>query len=178
MHPPASPKSPVVQFAKTAFVGLGNATLIGLILLIFADVLMRNLFNLPIPGVMEITEHWLTVPMVFIGIWWAGVTNEHVRVTMMTEKLGPKANLVAEGITSVVSAAILLIMSWYAFGVAYESFQDGEYAGAYELLIWPVRFVTGLGFFTLAIVILQRFYTLLRAGGEMGQSSSDISEAL
>lgn len=167
-----------VQIAKTAFVGLGNATLIGLILLIFGDVLMRNLFNLPIPGVMEITEHWLMVPMVFIGIWWAGVTNEHVRVTMMTEKLGPKAGLVSEGIVSALSVMMLLAMSWYAFGVAYESFQDGEYAGAYELLIWPVRFVTGLGFFSLAIIIAHRFYTLLLAGGETAQNSSEISEAL
>lgn len=166
------------RLAKVAFVGLGNLTLVGLILLIFVDVVMRNTVNMPIPAVMEVTQHWMMVPMVFIGIWWAGLSNEHVRVTIMTEKLGPKAQLAAEVIGGVMSVLLLLVMSWYAFGVAYDSFESGEYAGAYEIYIWPVRFVTGLGFASLAILIAQRLYTLVRQGGPAAETPADISEAL
>lgn len=178
MQTPSPQSLSVWRLGKVAFVGLGNATLIGLILLVFADVLLRNLINMPIPGVMEVSEHWLMVPMVFVGIWWAGHSNEHVRVTMVTEKLGAKASLVAEIIVGMLSAALLTLMSWYAFTVAWSSYIDGEYAGAFEIIIWPVRFVTGLGFLSLALVVLQRVWLALRADGAAAPEQTDINEGL
>ncbi|GAA0616207.1 TRAP transporter small permease [Paenochrobactrum glaciei] len=164
------------RLGKTVFVGLGTFCIIALILLIFSDVLSRNIFNKPIPGVMEMTEHWLMVPMTFVGIWWAALKNEHVRVTILTEVLGSKSRLIAEVVVGCCAAFFLLQMSWIGLGVAIESYQDGEYAGAFKIITWPVRFVAVIGFLSFACVIALRLYTILKAGGAE-ELSSDTTEA-
>ncbi len=163
------------RWSKTVFVGLGTFCIIALISLVFIDVLARNIFNKPIPGVMEVTEHWLMVPMAFVGIWWAGLKNEHVRVTILTEVLGSKSRLVAELIVGVCAVMFLLLMSWIGLEVAIESYQDGEYAGAFKIITWPVRFVAAFGLFSFACVIALRLYTIVKAG-RAEEPSSDMAE--
>ena len=176
-HPSTRPEMALWRFGKTLFVGLGTFCIIALIALIFIDVLSRNILNKPIPGVMEVTEHWLMVPMAFVGIWWAGLKNEHVRVTILTEVLGPKSRLISELIVGLCSVFFLLQMAWVGLDVAIESYQDGEYAGAFKILIWPVRFVGVFGFFSFACVIAMRLYSILKAG-RADEISTDATEAL
>jgi TRAP-type C4-dicarboxylate transport system permease small subunit len=166
------------RIGKTALIGLGTFCLYALVLLTFADVLSRNLFNRPIPGVLEVTEYWLMVPMVFIGIWWAGLGHEHVRVTMLTEALGRNSLKLAESVVALISILILLRMAWLGFHVAYESMSDGEYAGAYKIVIWPVRFVTALGFLSFALVIAKHIYLVLFRAETDAEEHMESPEAL
>lgn len=166
----------VWRLSKRVFVGFGSFCIVALILLIFTDVLSRNIFNKPIPGVMEVTEHWLMVPLTFVGIWWAALKNEHVRVTILTEVLGSKSRLIAELIVGVCAVLFLLQTSWIGLQVAMESYQDGEYSGAFKIITWPVRFVVAIGFFSFACVIAMRLYTILKAG-RAEELSGDIEEA-
>lgn len=164
------------RFGKTAFVSLGTFCILSLILLIFVDVLSRNALNKPIPGVMEVTEHWLMVPMTFVGIWWAGLKNEHVSVTILTEALGHKSRVIAEVIVGICVVSFLLQMSWVGLDVALESYQDGEYAGAFKIVIWPVRFVTIFGFLSFACVVALRLFKIFKAG-RADEISTDVTEA-
>lgn len=164
------------RLGKSAFVGLGTFSILALISLIFIDVLSRNILNKPIPGVMEATEHWLMVPMTFVGIWWAGLKNEHVRVTILTEVLGPKSRMIAELIVGICVVLFLLQMSWVGLDVALESYQDGEYAGAFKIMIWPVRFVTIFGFLSFACVVVLRLFQILKAG-RADEISTDATES-
>lgn len=174
---PSTPKPSFRRTGKTVFAGLGAFCLFALILLIFLDVLSRNLFNTPIPGALEVTEYWLMVPLVSVGIWWAGVGHEHVRVSMLTEILGRNALRLADTIVSLLSIAILLRMAWLGFGVAFESMADGEYAGAYKIVIWPVRFIAALGFLSFALVLVTHVYTFLAGAGPEAEVHEDHMES-
>lgn len=175
---PGKRKLPVWRVGKAALTGLGSVCLYVLILLTFADVVSRNMFNTPIPGALEVTSYWLMVPMVFVGIWRAGVSHEHVRVSMLTEVLGRNALKLADGIVAVLSILILLKMAWLGFHVAFESMTDGEYAGAYKIAIWPVRFVTAVGFLSFALVIAQHLYVVLSGASPDADEPMESPEAL
>lgn len=176
--PPNRRKTSIWSLGKSVLVGLGTFCLYALVALTFTDVLSRNLFNTPIPGALEVTEYWLMVPMVFIGIWWAGLGHEHVRVTMLTEVLGRNALKLAEAIVALVAIAILLRMALLGFHVAYESMIDGEYTGAYKIVIWPVRFVTAIGFLSYALVLLRHLVVVLKGRDTDSDDHLESPEAL
>lgn len=178
MQPSRTSRPSFWRLGKAALTGLGSFCLYALIALTFTDVLMRNLFNKPVPGALEVTEYWLMVPMVFVGIWWAGVSHEHVRVSMLTEILGRNALKLTDGIVSVLSILILLRMAWLGFHVAFESMTDSEYAGAYKIVIWPVRFVSAVGFLSFALVIAQHLYGVLSGTTPEAEEHMESPEAL
>ncbi|NIY76769.1 TRAP transporter small permease [Thalassospira sp. HF15] len=167
-----------LDICRQMLVRLGTFCIYALVLLILADVLSRNLFNLPVPGVLEVSQYWLMVPMVCIGIWWAGRTHQHVRVTMLTENLGENALKLADAIAGCAAVLGLLIVSWFSFQVAYESMLDGEYAGAYKIVIWPVRYVVALGFLSFAFVIARQLVDTLSNPKRCDSVHSENPEAL
>lgn len=140
------------NIAQCILLSLGGLATAMLIVLTFGDVITRNLFNYPIPGALEMSEYWSMVTLVSVGIWWSGVIRDHVQVTLMTETLGPKTKRAFDILVEVISTIFLLSIALVSFQQAAQSMKEGEYAGAYMTIIWPVRYVFAIGFAAYAFV--------------------------
>lgn len=164
-----SSKAMWVFFSKLVrifLLSLGSIGILALVLLIFADIIARNLFSVPIPGVLEISRYWLMVTLVAIGLWWASVDESHVEVTILTEHLGTTSRRVAAIIVAVVSIPFLFWLAWLGFFEAMKAMARSEYAGAYRIPIWWVRFVIAAGFFAFGIMIFLRIVRIVRCNDE------------
>lgn len=109
--------SKIIQ--KISFVGLilSSATLFVIVALIFVDVILRYVFNNPIPGQQELAE-LSTVVVVYFGLPWATRIRSHVRVEPITGKFPPSVRSILYGILDFIIVAFMVLMAWKVFAQA------------------------------------------------------------
>ncbi len=90
---------------------LGAAFLIPLMLLTSADVVGRDLFNHPIPGVVELSEYLLTV-LILLGLGYAQQVKAHVGISLLTSRVSPPAGLVVQILTTLIGLFVFSLLVW------------------------------------------------------------------
>lgn len=151
---------------------LGALSSVSTILMMFAitvDVVARNFAGEPIPGLLEISETAL-VATVFLGISYAGVTNAHVSVDLLTSKLSPKSSRLIAGVMWLLGA---LMVVWFLVATAERAMQSttmGEVTqGLMVWPVWPTRWVIVLGLVAFLVVALTNAYLSFRLEPLLGE---------
>lgn len=133
---------------------LACAALAGLMLIITADVIGRDLFKKPVPGAIEIAQYFLMVPVVFFSLSAA----DHIRVRLLTARLPGRARLAVGYVAAVVSVIFTGLMSWKTAEIMSQTWHNGEILEGYlPLPLFPPRAIVFLGsalFFLKLIVVL------------------------
>lgn len=101
------------RFARLdAALGLAaGLLLLAMMLLTFADVVGRYVFNTPIRGAFELTELAL-LALVFAGLPLVSTADEHVTMDFVDKLLPPAARLALQRVVHLVCAAALLGLGW------------------------------------------------------------------
>jgi|FEC22Drversion2_1045045.scaffolds.fasta_scaffold00286_39 TRAP-type C4-dicarboxylate transport system permease small subunit len=85
--------------------------LMAMMLVTTIDVFGRYLLSRPLPGAFEITEIMLAMT-IFIGLPLVCLKEEHVAVTLLTERFRPRLRNVHAAIVSLACAGVLLVIAW------------------------------------------------------------------
>ena len=88
-----------------------SAILLAMMLLTFADVVLRYLFNRPVASAFELTELMLVV-LIFAGLPLVSWADEHVTMDFIDRVLSPSARRRLERGVHIVSAAIMVLLTW------------------------------------------------------------------
>ncbi len=88
-----------------------SAILMLLMLLTFADVVSRYLFNWPLRGAFELTELMLLI-LIFAGLPLVSHADEHVTMDFIDRILGPRARDVTVRLVHAVCAAVFFLLTW------------------------------------------------------------------
>jgi len=121
---------------------------------ITADVVLRYLFNTPIPGANEISRIALAW-IFFFGMVYAYNQGAHVRVTLFIRRI-PKYQSLLEvicGVIETVTFGFLAYVSWVYFS---ESWVKGEcFSAPVEIPYWLAKFAApiGLAIFSVGICL-------------------------
>ena len=89
----------------------GITVLFLMVCLTFVDVIMRYIFNMPIKGVLEITEVMMIVS-VFLAIAHTQDEKGHVAVDLISANLPAKPKLILEFITNLLVLGLFIIIIW------------------------------------------------------------------
>jgi TRAP-type C4-dicarboxylate transport system permease small subunit len=119
-----------------------------------ADALCRYLLNSPIIGAYEITEKYLMVAAIFLGLSYAYRGGVFIRVTFLVDRLPPALKQVADHIAillSLVFCAFILIATGQQ---AWRGLQDDTTLSALPIPVGPAYCLVPLGFLALTIVML------------------------
>ena len=145
----------VLRWVPAALRAVAMAAVLGMVLLVVADVVMRGLFNSPIQGTLELMTYWFMVVISFLGMWLAQVKREHITVTMITDRLRGPAKMVFRVFSAILTVAFLAALGWYGLEAALINMARGEYTGAFRVPIWPMRFLVpiGLGAYAITLII-------------------------
>lgn len=92
-----------------AFVGM--LFLLPMMLLTSTEVLSRAVWNRPIPGAVEMSSYMLAI-FILLGIAYTQQVKGHVRVTMLTSRLGEKAEAGLSVFTTLLSLFIVTLLAW------------------------------------------------------------------
>lgn len=103
----------------------GVVVLMGGVCITTADVALRKTINFSIPGTVDITQ--LTVMVcAFTAIPYAFATQGHVAVAILTDRLSPAGQLVAQLLAALLSAGLMAAVTWYGYETALREWGYGD----------------------------------------------------
>jgi TRAP-type C4-dicarboxylate transport system permease small subunit len=156
---------------------LGTLWIAALMLLINVDVIGRNLFASPLPGVPEMVALSI-VGIVFLQLADTLREGRFTRADILLDRLArsaPRAHDALHALFHGVGAALMLVILWASWEPLAESVRIREYVGAigaFQAPVWPVRLITLLGlaatalcYALLAVADLRRLAARGRQGG-------------
>lgn len=148
------------SIATAVLSAVGQLGIAFMVAVVIADVAMRSLFNAPILGALEVVTYWCMVTVSFIGMWIAQRRGEHISVTMLTDKMHPQAQFLHQLFGNILTLVFLLAVGWYGWGNALQNMARGEFTGATNVLIWPMRFLVPIAMVAFAIVLVSQTIAL------------------
>ncbi len=151
--------------------GIGaSLILFGLMVLTFADVIGRYLFNRPIAGSFEITELLLLV-LIFAGLPLVSHADEHVTMDFIDHML-PAA--LSRGLVRIVhglSAAMLFFLTWQVLLKARRISEYGDTTDVLRIPIAPfVYFMAAMVALTALVHVYRVFVPAVRRTGQAPQT--------
>lgn len=142
--------------------GLETAVLSGSILLMaalsIANVIGRNLFDESLAFASELSRV-LLVLVTFLGIGYGARCARHIRMSAFYDPLPPLGRKLLMVLTSLVTAALLLLLAWYALEYVRTSATIGRVTPSLQLPLYVVYAVVPIGF---VLGALQYLLTVVR----------------
>jgi TRAP-type C4-dicarboxylate transport system permease small subunit len=120
---------------------IGMAMIIPLMLLTFADVLLRGFFNKPIPGTFEISQYMLAV-FILLGAAYTQQVKGHVGVDFVTSRLSPRLRAICEIATTLLSLFIIAIVVWQGW---VEGITEKAVSDQLRIPQYPFRVLVAVG---------------------------------
>ncbi len=122
------------------------------------EVLARYFFNAPTIWAAEISQLFL-IWGTFLAMAYALKNRQHIRIEIVTARLGQKAQKVFESISLIFITALCVIVVWYGWGIAWDSFERGRSTGTMlNIPNWWAEAVIPTGF---TLLLLQSLIELL-----------------
>jgi len=140
---------------------VGSSWIFVLMCVITTDVSCRIFFNRPLQGTPEIVANSI-VAIAFLQIPYVLMTNNHVRATLLLDKLPLKKQAAFHLVACVVGVALfsmVVVNGWEGFKTAVEVGEfEGE--GALRIPTAPVRFIVLLGSFLMICEFARQIHTV------------------
>src|SRR5262245_35216196 len=119
-----------------------------------ADALSRYALNRPILGAYEITEKYLMVGAIFLGLSYAYRGGVFIRVTFLVDRLPSPLKLAANYLAYVVSLMFCVLILVATGQQAWRGLHDDTQLSALPLLVGPAYSLVPIGFLALTLVML------------------------
>jgi TRAP-type C4-dicarboxylate transport system permease small subunit len=158
-----------LDLAADGLLLVGGLAIFAMMLHITADVLMKLVFNAPLPGALEIVTYIYMVACTFLPLAHVMVSRSMIIVEVFTQGLSRKGVLGIESLAALLSCAYFGAMAVMSGLQAAAKTRMGEIQDAtyFELPVWPMRWVVVLACALVAVAALLSAiddWKLLRTG--------------
>jgi TRAP-type C4-dicarboxylate transport system permease small subunit len=135
---------------------LGMVILVIMVLLLVADIILRRVFNNPLPWSLEVVKIMLVV-IVFFAVAYCGTRGGHISIDVLTSRFPPKARAILYPIISFFGVGLFAFIAWGSSTHAMRLWETHRVTGILPIPIYPFVFVVTLGSALLALVLLIEF---------------------
>jgi len=144
----------VLSLCEFVLVTLAIAATAIMMLLTSADAVFRYAFNSPILGAYEITEKYLIVAAIFLGLSYAYRGGVFIRVTFLVDRLPPAWKMAANHLSHALSLLYCAIFIAATFQQALRSLSDDTTMTVLPILTGPSYMIVPVGFMAMFILML------------------------
>jgi TRAP-type C4-dicarboxylate transport system permease small subunit len=159
----------IIEPIALAILLIGGLGMIASTFLGTADVVGTQVFGVPVPGAVEITESTMVL-IVFGGLTYAQIRRNHIRVELLYLRAGSRGQAAMDILAGLMGLLFFSLLLWQAVNEAIYSLQIDEATfGLIRMPLWPARLilVAGTGLLILQILLdLCADVSRLRKGGE------------
>ncbi|MFC2031928.1 TRAP transporter small permease subunit [Chloroflexota bacterium] len=128
-----------VSYVVVAMAIVSSGLVFFMMMLVTVSVLGRYFFNRPITGTIELVS-LMMVGVVFLGYAYAQRRRMHIRVTVITSRLGVKGNIISDSLFFTVTLAFFGMLGWWTMIDAIESWQIRETVqGLISIPVYPAK---------------------------------------
>ena len=138
---------------------LNNIAALGIFVLMLTatiQILGRKLFNVPIPGYIDIAEQSIAL-FAFMGAAYCQRLNGHVRMELILSKLRGRLLWFLEAFGTLVAMVLIGIMIKYGFDHFLRAWKFGDSTIDIGLAVWPSKLVVPVAFGVLWLRLLLQF---------------------
>lgn len=127
-----------------------------LTLAVVYEVVARYFFNRPTAWAVDFTEYALLY-ITFLGAAWALRERAHIRIEILTERLGPRPQLALGAVVSLLAAGVSAVLMWQGAEVTWEAYtKDQAMLKAWRVPRWILILPIFLGSLLLVIEFLRQ----------------------
>jgi len=139
---------------------VGVSILAAMMLLTFADVALRYVFNRPISGSYELTEFMMAVLLTF-GIAYCAVVKGHVTVDVVVSRFPQRVQAIIDSITCLLGLSLFSLITWQCILYAAEKYGSGHGSVVLEIPIYPFIGLIALGSLVFCLALLAHLIEFL-----------------
>jgi TRAP-type C4-dicarboxylate transport system permease small subunit len=141
----------VVETVFTAIAALCTALMM---LLTSADAFSRYALNSPLLGAYEITEKYLMVAAIFLGLAYAYHGGAFIRVTFLVDRLSGSARLAADYFAYLVTLGFALVIMYATAQQSLRSLNDATTLNTLPIPTGPAYCIVPLGFLAMTLLLI------------------------
>ncbi len=142
------------------FNGVAAAAIVIMMVLTCADVILR-FFRHPIPGTYEMVG-LLGAIVVSFSLAHTSAMRGHISVEFIVQKLPKTAQIVIDGINSLLGMALFGLITWQSLLYASSLMHTGEVSLTLQMPIYPFVYGIAIGSGMLCVVLLIDFLQSLK----------------
>lgn len=143
-----------VVFLTMVLLWIAGAGLVGMLLLIVADVIGIKIFSSPVPGGTEIVT-FLAVITIAFAISHTQAMRGHVAVDFIVEKFPRRAKLIIDVVTVLFSVCLFAVMAVYTFKYGMKLKQTGEVSMTQKIPFYPFIHSMGACFVVMTLLLIR-----------------------
>ena len=134
--------------------GLAACVLTAMMLLTGLDVVLRYVFDRPIPGSLELTEFMMVIVIAF-GLAYCALQKRHVRIDLVVSRLPVRAQAVMNSIANLAFLGLFVVITWRSF-FRMQSMYEGQLTSAVLFIPkFPFVILLIIGCAILCLVVLR-----------------------
>jgi len=139
---------------ELALLYVGVLATFAMMCLTSADALSRYAFNRPILGAFEITEKYLMVAAIFLGLSYGYRGGLFIRVTLLVDRLSGRARIAADIFAFLTTLLLCGIFLWATGVQAFRALHEATELSTLPILVGPSYCLVPLGFLALTVLML------------------------
>jgi len=143
----------VTEITGNILIVFSVAALLVMLFITIVDVIMRNIFNSPVVGAIEIARMMMICMCPsFVA---AMVNKRHISVGMFVDKLGRNGQIAFDTVSYLASSAICGFISYQGFVDMLRRITRGDVYTMLRIPVWPfmMLFAVAMGVFSIVIII-------------------------
>jgi TRAP-type C4-dicarboxylate transport system permease small subunit len=147
---------PLVEFMKHIALWM----LAMMMFLTFADVLLRYVFNSPVPGATELIEFMMGIVVTF-SVAYTAYKKSHIGVDLVIDRFPKKTRKLVACCASFLSFGLFALICWQTILLIFEDYHSNLTSAVLYLPVYPFTAAVALGLVILCLVLLVEFLSLL-----------------
>jgi TRAP-type C4-dicarboxylate transport system permease small subunit len=156
-----------LKYLARTLTEVGSVCLFSAMVLVGADVFMRNFFNAPIPGTLELTE-FLPVILTYCGFTYTSMLNRHINTTFGLDLVGSATlKSLIKGFSTLLMMLFLSLLIWQTTVEGLRSWQIKEYSqGLIDLPRYPIKILIPIALAVGWLHYFEKFILLFKKRSE------------
>ena len=151
----------ILDQVNIIMVAISTVLILGLTLIVGADITLRYVFLRPLGWVKEVSEYIL-VALGFLVAAWILKDDGHVKMDLLLNKVNPKVQTVMNIITSIMSTLVVLIVTWFTLRVMADFYRTKLVTpSVLEPPKWILLIPIFVGSLLLAIQFIRRTFSFI-----------------
>ena len=153
----------IIEHISWILVLFSGITIVGMMVAMTYEVLLRYDFNHPTSWAMEVSMHVLVGP-VFLAAAYTLFKGGHVRAEFVLSRLPRRMQAMVNIVTSVLALIFLVVLTWSVWLLVVQSYRGHEYSpGVFAFPLAPVYVVMFIGCVMFCLAVPIKIYDYFRA---------------
>jgi len=153
---------------------VGGALLVGMMLLITIDVVLRGVTGVGFPATSDIVSRYQMVAISFLPIALAEVGRQHVEATVFVDRLPARYQALIIYFGLIASFTVYAMLTYATGRQAVARLKSGAFVevGQFNFLTWPSYWIVPVSFFIMTTVLVLRLLSGPRAHPETNKTTT------